>query len=228
MDCTKRFSWTVAASIVLLAGCGSSSPQPSSPAQSLSNRPATLSAGVERRPQADPPPPIPPHRLNGRLMRPRPGAIAAGTVVHPSTLWTDRVFANASDGFALANAGSAQYPARSVNGGRSWRIDGPQLHVDAADAAEGVGYVGVAGKRAYFAYGSSVVDVTTDAGRTWWETFLGELVVAVVPGPRNALIAYVQQQLRDNTISPAVTWQYVSRDGGRHWRYTTALGGLDW
>jgi hypothetical protein len=68
--------------------------------------------------------------------------------------------------------------------------------------------------------------VTTNAGRTWWETFLGELVVAVVPGPRG-LVASVQQQLSSDNISRAVTWQYVSRDGGRHWTYTTALGGLN-
>ncbi len=136
------------------------------------------------------------------------------------------MFANASDGFALANAGSARYPSHSVDGGRTWRINGPQLHVDAADGAEGVGYVGVAGDRTLFAYGGSAVDVTTNGGRTWWETFLGELVVAVVPGPGNALVAYVQQQLT-NSIKPVATWQYVSSDGGRRWRYSTALAGID-
>ncbi len=140
---------------------------------------------------------------------------------------TTRAFANASIGFALASVSSAQYPARSLDGGRSWRIDGPQVHIDAADAAEGVGYVGVAGPRTFFAYGSEAVDVTTDGGRTWWETFLGELVVAVVPGPRHELVAYVQEQLDSNSSSlAAATWQYVSRDGGRHWSYSQTLGGL--
>jgi hypothetical protein len=85
--------------------------------------------------------------------------------------------------------------------------------------------VGLANPRTYFAYGSSVVDVTTDAGHTWWETFLGELVMAVVPGQRHHLIAYVQQSASNSSSNPAVTWQYVSRDGGRHWRYSSALGG---
>lgn len=170
----------------------------------------------------------PPRHLTGGRMRPRPGwpTVAPGTIVKSADLFTDRVFANASDGFALANRGPAQYPVRSLDGGRSWRIDGPQLHVNAADGAEGVGYVGLVGARTFFAYGSSVVDVTTNAGRTWWETYLGELVVAVVPGPRNDLVAYVQQQLNNNSLSPAATWQYVSRDGGHHWSYTTALGAL--
>jgi hypothetical protein len=99
------------------------------------------------------------------------------------------------------------------------------VHIDAADGAEGVGYVGIAGPRTFFADGSSVVDVAANAGRTWWETFLGELVTAVVPGPNNDLIAYVQQPVSNDHVNPAVTWQYVSRDGGREWNYSTALGG---
>jgi hypothetical protein len=172
-------------------------------------------------------PPSPPHRLTARHLGPRPGAAARGTAVKPADLFTPRVFANASVGFALANLGSAQYPVLSLDAGRTWRIDGPQVHIDAADAPEGVGYVGVAGPHTFFAYGSSAVDVTTDGGRSWWETFLGELVVAVVPGPRHELVAYVQQQLDPNGSSlAAATWQYVSRDGGRHWVYSASLGGL--
>jgi hypothetical protein len=146
--------------------------------------------------------------------------------VSSSDLFSDRVFANAHDGFALANGDNAQYPAVTTDGGRRWRIDGPQVHVDAADGPEGVGYVGAVGPREFFAYGSSVVDVTTNGGRTWWETYLGELVMAVVPGPANDLVAYVQEQVSNDRSTPTVTWQYVSRDGGHHWSYSTALGGL--
>lgn len=173
--------------------------------------------------------PAPPHRLTATRMRARPGAVARGTVVKPADLFTTRVFANLSPvGFALVNIDSAQYPARSADGGRTWRIDGPQVHVNAADGAEGVQYVGVASPRTFFAYGSQAVDVTTNSGRTWWETFLGELVVAVVPGSRsNELVAYVQRQLSSNSSSLAApTWQYVSHDGGRHWVYSSTLGGL--
>jgi hypothetical protein len=48
--------------------------------------------------------------------------------------------------------------------------------------------------------------------------------MAVVSGQRNDLVAYIQQSLRNDRVNPAVTWQYVSRDGGRHWRYSSALG----
>jgi hypothetical protein len=147
-------------------------------------------------------------------------------VVAPSGLFTERVFANAHVGFALANDGSAQYPVLSRNGGRVWRIDGPQVHIDAADGAEGVGFVGLASPRDFVAYGSSAVDVTTDQGRTWWQTLMGELVTAVVWPESNGLVAYVQNSVSNaHPLNPAVTLEYVSRDGGRHWSLTTALGG---
>lgn len=149
-----------------------------------------------------------------------------GTVVPSSAVFGDRVFLNAREGVALANGDSAQYPALSTDGGRVWRIDGPALHVDAADAAEGVGSIGIVGPRTFFAYGSSVVDVTTDRGHTWWETYLGEDVVAVVPGYRKELIAYVEQSTSDEHLDPARTWQYVSSDGGRRWRYSTDFAGI--
>jgi hypothetical protein len=168
----------------------------------------------------------PPHEFKARRLTPRPRAVAPGTRLRPSQLFGDRVFANPRDGFALADLREAQYPARTTDGGRTWSIDGPQLHVDAADAPEAVTSVGVASARTLFAFGSSVVDVTTNGGRTWWETFLGELVMSVVPGPGNELIAYVQQSVNNGVNSPAVTWQYVSRDGGRRWMYSRALGGF--
>jgi hypothetical protein len=148
-----------------------------------------------------------------------------GTVVASADLFGDRVFANADDGIALANGDNAQYPALSVDGGRTWRIGGPQLHVDALDGAEGVGYVGVGGPRTFFAYGSSVVDVTSDGGRSWRETFLGENVTAVVAVQGRGLVAYVQNAVNNAHPLRAFTWQYISRDGGRHWRYSTAMAG---
>jgi hypothetical protein len=168
----------------------------------------------------------PPQVLTAGRLRTRADAIRPGTRVNSSALFGTRVFSNNRDGFALANGNQAQYPAVTVDGGRSWRIAGPQFHVDAADGPEAVGYVGMESARTLYAYGSSVVDVTTNGGRTWWETFLDEVVVAVVPGPSGDLVAYVQQSVSNSAANPAVTWQYVSRDGGRHWRYSSALGGL--
>jgi len=162
-------------------------------------------------------PPRPPARLSAHRLGPRPQAVAPGTAIPSSQLFGDRVFADDRDGFALANDGQAQYPAKTTDGGTTWRIDGPQVHVDAADGPEGVGYVGVASARSYYAYGSQAIDVTTDGGRSWWQTFAPGLVVAVVVAPRG-LLALVQP-------GDGSTWPYVSTDGGRRWRYSTRLGG---
>jgi hypothetical protein len=202
---TGQFAAGVAVA-VCLAACGSG----------IAGHPAMVRAGAVV--------PTPPQRLTAHRLRSRPGAVAPGTTVRSSGIFTDRVFTNAHTGVALANDGSAQYPVVTTDGAH-WRIAGPQVHVDAADGAAGVGYVGVASSRTFFAYGSSVVDVTTDRGRAWWETYLGELVTAVVPGPGGGLVAYVQRQLNSSGSAPVVTSQYVSHDGGRRWIYSTALGG---
>jgi hypothetical protein len=128
-------------------------------------------------------PPSPPHRLTASRIRPRPGAVARGTAVRPADLFTTRVFPNASFGFALASVDGAQYPARTEDGGKTWRIDGPQVHIDAADGAEGVGFVGATGPRTFFAYGSSAVDVTTDRGRTWVSTNVHDCLVGLPSRP---------------------------------------------
>ena len=169
---------------------------------------------------------VPQLRLTAHRLRPRSGVAAPGTVVRSSSLFGDRVFANSRDGFALAQAGDAQYPARTTDGGRTWRIDGPQLHVDAADGPEAVGSVGDAAARTFFAYGSSVIDATSDGGRSWWQTFPSGFVVAVVRGRLpHELVAYVQRSASNAKASPVVTSQYVSRDGGRNWTYSGAMGG---
>jgi hypothetical protein len=69
-----------------------------------------------------------------------------------------------------------------------------------------------------------VSNVTTDGGETWWQTFLGELVLVVV-AQHGHLVAVVQQPAANGSQSlKAVNWVYVSRDGGRHWSYDDQLG----
>jgi hypothetical protein len=162
-----------------------------------------------------------------RLPRSRPPFKLSqpGRAVRGAAVFGDRVFLDATEGVALANGDNAEYPVLSTDGGRVWRIDGPPVHVDAADGAEGVGSVGIAGPRMFFAYGSSVVDVTTTRGATWWQACLGDEVVAVVVHSDEDLVAYVARSVDNTRLNPAVTLQYVSRDGGRRWRYSTQFAG---
>ena len=131
------------------------------------------------------------------------------------------MFANAKDGFALATLNGTTYPAASVNGGKTWRIDGPHFHVSAANAPDAVSRLGAAGHATYFAYGGpeggeSIV-VSTDAGKRWWRAYMPGVPMAVVYGALGSnggrgLLAFVR-----SGGSKILT--YTSADGGKHWRY---------
>jgi hypothetical protein len=199
-----------ALAIIVLAGCGSAH-----------------SAATPTRAAGSSAVPTPPQRLTATRMAIRNtpfGVIKSGTVI-PGREVGARAFAESRHGFGLANITNGEtFPAATTNGGRTWRIDGPAFHVPAANGPAGVSYTGVASRRTYFAYGSSVVDVTTDGGTSWWQTFLGEFVLVVL-ARHGHLIAVVQQQAASNTQSlKAVDWVYVSRDGGRHWHHNDKLG----
>ena len=153
------------------------------------------------------------------------GALKPGKTVGSARLGV-RVFANASNGFALANVADATYPAATTDGGRTWKIDGPPLHINAAQAPLVVTQVG-AHKRAYFAWGGpgggNVVDVTPDAGKHWWQAFLGGLVLSVVSTPNGHLVASTQSPAGSNGQGTQNS-VYVSKDGGHHWRLSTKFG----
>lgn len=138
-----------------------------------------------------------------------------GSAVKSSQL-TIRSYVNANDGFALAGVGQAQYPASTTDGGKTWRIDGPHFHVDAANAPDVVTRNGVVGPSTYFAYGgggSSVV-VSSDAGRHWWRAYFSGTPLTVEPsyasGKGPALVAIVE-------TNPGKFQAYVTTDGGRNW-----------
>jgi photosystem II stability/assembly factor-like uncharacterized protein len=164
----------------------------------------------------------PPHTVTARQLKPRAHTLRPGTRVRASKLVGVRVFVGPSRGFALVNTGEAQYPAATVDGGRTWRTDGPALHINAADAPESVLDLGAAGRRRVFAYGGGqVVDVTNDGGKHWWQALLGDDVLSVVAFG-NRLIAVAQDATGSG--SQAQTVVYVSRDGGRHWHLNNTLG----
>jgi hypothetical protein len=147
-----------------------------------------------------------------------PGLLPPGTIVKSSTLGT-RAFINASRGVAL-NLGDSlhgvTYPVATVNGGKTWRIAGPALHVPAANAPDVVTQVGAAPPATYFVFGgpggANSVDVTADGGAHWFGALLGEGVVASVVASNGELFAFTGS-----------TGAYYSKDNGRTWHYTKTI-----
>ena len=167
----------------------------------------------------------PPSTVSGTLISRPAGALKPGTVVGSSAVGL-RIFPSAKDGFALASVADGQYPVTSVDGGISWRIDGPPLHVNAAQAPLVVGQIGATGQKTFFAWGGpgsggQSVDVTSDGGAHWYRAILGAEVEAVVSRSKGELLAFTQGQ-----TDPASIWIYLSKDGGREWHYSSAGGAM--
>jgi hypothetical protein len=166
----------------------------------------------------------PPKTVAAMRITRRSGTLAPGTKVGSADLG-HRCFVDAKHGFALASVGQAQYPAATKNGGKTWKTDGPALHIDAAQAPLSVTDIGAATQKTVFAYGSGqVIDTTSDGGKNWYGALFDGLVMAVVSGPGGHLVAFVDGS-SSGTGEGGVTWQYVSKNGGRSWRYDTAIGG---
>ena len=75
-----------------------------------------------------------PKTVNATLITRVHGTLAAGSKVRSSAVAGQRVFTDAKHGFALASVGSADYPVATADGGKTWKTDGPALHLDAAQA----------------------------------------------------------------------------------------------
>jgi len=162
--------------------------------------------------------------LTGTLITRRTGTLAPGAKVRSGQLG-QRVFTDAKHGFALASVGQAQYPAATSNGGTTWKTDGPALHIDAAQAPLSVVDIGAANRNTIFAYGSGqVIDTTSDGGKHWYGALSDGLAMAVVRGSQGHLVAFVDGST-SATSSSGVTWQYVSKNGGRSWHYDSTIGG---
>ncbi|MBV9422985.1 MAG: hypothetical protein JOZ98_08750 [Solirubrobacterales bacterium] len=145
-----------------------------------------------------------------------------------------RVFADRLHGFALAfTPGGETFPADSGDGGRTWHVDGPVLHAPAAQGAAAVNQPGVAGPRFYFAWPAGFntgLDVTTDAGASWWRASLPGWILSVTSNPTstksfNGLTAIVGGPTSDPNGRGASLWQYHTADG-RRWRYLSSLSAI--
>jgi hypothetical protein len=157
----------------------------------------------------------PPRTVTARLITSGPRELARGSKVRSRTIFSSRVFTDATHGFALASPGDADYAVATGDGGKTWRIDSPALHLHAANAPLVVLYVDAVSRTSVFAWGGGqVIDTTSDGGRTWYQTlFPGTGPVAVVPGGAGSqLLAFV------GSFSGPAIWRYSSNDWGRTWR----------
>jgi photosystem II stability/assembly factor-like uncharacterized protein len=183
---------------------------------------ATLLLGMVTSRAASAAPSAPPKTITARPLGPRAHTLRKGTVVSARAIFGTRAFVNVTHGFALAGVGGAQYPVLTVDGGRTWRTAGPALHVNAANAPLAVSDAGAANQHTFYAFGGGqVVDATNDAGRHWWQAFLGDDVLSVVASG-NRLIAVAQNATGSGATAQTVV--YVSRDGGHHWHLNSRLG----
>jgi hypothetical protein len=159
-------------------------------------------------------PPAAERTLDGKLLDDPPATLRTGTIVRARSL-SKRVFVSSRNGFALASVGQAQYPAVTSNGGKTWRTDGPALHLDAAQAPLAVSEVGALNSRVYFAAGGGeVVDATPDGGRHWYQTLFSGGVIGVIPSSGKLLAV-----IAGFATTPVSTWVYGSSDGGKTWQY---------
>ncbi len=200
----------ITASCLGVSGCGTSRSQPPVQRIHVAARPAYV------------PDELVAHRLHNFYDR----FVRRGMVVRQANdVGPGRVFDNQNHGFALAAVRNEIYPATTHDGGRTWRVNGPLLVGDGADASTIVTDVGVASANTYFAYGGarSVIDLTSDAGKQWWQVAQDGSILAVLAEPKRRLAAVVQFQQHPNgpLVGSAFNAVYVSTDQGRHWRYTS-------
>jgi hypothetical protein len=171
----------------------------------------------------------PPKTARARRLQPSaPGGLRPGTTLNSEVIGI-RVFADRRRGFAITDLppkSGGTYPVATKDGGRTWRTDGPVLHVPAAQGPLAVDQAGVAGPRIYFAWCSAcntVIDVTADAGKHWWQTFMPGNVLAVLSGTnaRAGLTAIIAPTSARNGRGASL-WVYHSTDG-RRWSYERSL-----
>jgi hypothetical protein len=164
------------------------------------------------------------------------GTLGINAQILNSRVNSRRTYLGNSFGVGLGrDTEGAVYPVKTGNGGRTWHTDGPALFLptmlfgdevlspDRIDELD-VTTVTASTKSLQYAFGGggSVVDVTRGGGPTWRSALFDGVVMAVVPGSTgDELIAFVDTGSDRN----GTTYQYVTRNGGVSWSYTTTVGG---
>jgi photosystem II stability/assembly factor-like uncharacterized protein len=159
--------------------------------------------------------PKPPKTVRATRITRQSGTLASGSHVGSGNIVGQRTFTTATRGFALASVSGADYAVTTTDGGKTWKTDGPALHLHALQAPLAVSFLSVVSRKTVFAWGGGgqVIDATNDGGKTWYRAlFTSGSPVAVVHDLAGHLRAFVQSFPGSSTV------QYVSKDGGRTWR----------
>lgn len=148
----------------------------------------------------------------------RPGELASGTNVSSADIFGQRVFPSAKHGFALASVQDADYAVATADRGKTWKTEGPALHLHALQAPLAVLFIGAVNRKTAFAWGGGqVIDATSDGGKHWYSAlFVNGGPVAVVHATGH-LLAFI------GSFNGATTWQYVSTDRGRTWHFQSTV-----
>jgi BNR/Asp-box repeat protein len=151
--------------------------------------------------------------------------LTPGTVVSSGDLFQttqnqgQEVFVDHLHGYGLAFIQSQTYPVTTADGGITWRVDGPIFYVAAADADQYVDQITAPSAQTILVWGPSsanVVDVTTDAGLTWWSANLG-------PGVLGMGETETTPDRLWAVVADPIARFFISADGGRTWSFSHTI-----
>jgi hypothetical protein len=128
-------------------------------------------------------------------------------------------------GLATFPSSTQTYPAISTNGGTTWKVDGPLLHVDALQGASVVASSGVLPPHgAYFwGRGGNLIWTTYDEGAHWWTAAFGAGVDDLSSRHGTFEAVVFGDQVRASALQ---RFLYVSTDSGRTWTVRRQLADL--
>jgi hypothetical protein len=146
--------------------------------------------------------------------------VAVGTVQSVASLQTF-AFGSKEDGFALGGGQNATLPVSTSDGGKTWRVAGPDFWNPDTASWTYVGNILAGQNGTAVAFGGpgggAAVDVTTDSGRQWWVARLGSAT------PAAAVVGNDIFVLASPTTSNSPMALYESVNGGRTWTHRSNL-----
>jgi photosystem II stability/assembly factor-like uncharacterized protein len=159
------------------------------------------------------------HHHTGTTVRGSP-AFAVGALVAASLLYSDPVFVNSTNGFALARGtggAASERLATSADAGATWHVAGAPFPVAGdfttllfTDADHG------------YVFGPAGLIVTTDGGAHWTEAPLTGQVVRVLPAYGTVWAVGLACQSAPGLASNCPVTVAISHDQGEKWSYTRA------